>query len=215
MATQLSIYQGACAVIGERSIQSLAENRESRRALDDVWLRGGVRTCLAAGLWNFAARSALWNYSPDITPAFGFQCAFDHPVDWIRWKKLCEDEFQNVALLEYVDEGVYTYCNLQQIYVTWISDDPGWGMNMGKWPDNFNRYVETYFGAKVARRLTNSDALEKKAYEELEIVEAKAKSTDAMEEPTQFMPPGTWSQARHGRRTNSSRGSLTQLIGGA
>lgn len=213
MATKLSIYQGATAALGERTIMALTENRESRRALDDVWSRNGALTCLAVALWNFAQRSAAWDYSPDFTPPFGYKRAFDHPPDWVRWTKVCEDEFQNVPLLQYVDENEYLYCDLDRIYVSWVSSDIAFGMNLAKWPDNFSRYVELYFARQVVRRLTNSDALETSVDKRMMAALKKAKGTDAMNEATQFLPPGSWSQARHGRRGWGDRGSKGQLIG--
>lgn len=192
---------------------TVTENRESRRALDDVWDRGGVRTCLAEGLWNFAMRSAKWDYSPDITPSFGYKRAFDHPTDWVRWAGVFEDEYQNVPLLRYVDESGFLYADLDTIYVRWVSDDVQFGMDLSLWSDHFQRYVELYFAAGVVRRLTNSDALEKKVNDQLKAAKDKAKSNDAMDEATIFLPPGTWSQARRGRRVRIERGNRNSLLG--
>jgi hypothetical protein len=213
IASRLTIYNGALSAIGERTLMTTTENRESRRALDDVWDRGGVRTCLAEGLWNFAGRSAKWDYSPDITPPFGYKRAFDHPADWVRWLGVCEDEYMNVPLLRYQDESGFLFADLDTVYVRWVSDDPQYGMDLSLWPDNFQRYVELYFAAGVVRRLTSSDALEKKVNDQMTLAKKKAKSTDAMDECTMFLPPGTWSQSRRGRRTRIERGNRSQLIG--
>lgn len=212
-ATRLSLYNGACEVVGEGALLTVTENRESRRLLDDVWDRGGVRTCLAAGLWNFARRGIQWNFNPDFTPPFGYRCAYNLPSDWVRWMAVCEDEYMQVPLLRYQDEGQYFYCDLQQIYVAYVSDDVKFGMNMAAWPDNFQRYVEAYFGARVALRLTGSKDIQLKAEKERDKNLTRAKSSDAMNEATMSLPPGNWSQARRGRRSNLSRGSRNQLIG--
>lgn len=212
-ATQISLYNGACSAIGTRQLMTLTENQESRRALDDIWTRGGVRTCLADAQWNFAIRSAQWNYSPDFTPPFGYQCVYEMPGDWVRAAAFCQDEYFAVPLIRYKEESGFVYADLQTIYAAWVSDDPAFGMNLAKWPDNFQRYAELYFASMVVRRLTNSDATEKKVNDQLKVARAKAKGTDAMEEATMFLPPGTWSQARHGRRTGNDMGSRSQLIG--
>lgn len=221
-ATRLSIYNGACSAIGERQLQPASpgadysiENRESRRALDDIWDRGGVRTCLSMGLFNFAARGIQWNYDPDITPPFGYQCAFQLPADWVRWMMVCQDPYMQAPLLQYTDEGSYFYCDLQMIWVKYVSDDPNFGMNLAMWPDNFQRYVELYFGDKVCQRITGKDPGEGKNSVSLRTAMAlkKTKSTDAMNESTAMLPPGGWTQARHGRRGSLERGNPWSLYG--
>src|SRR5271154_5850679 len=114
--SRLTIYNGALAAVGERRLLTLTENRRSRRDLDDVWDRGGVRTCLAAGLWKFAKRTAQLNYDPDFTPSFGYQKVFDLPVDWVRWMMVCEDEYFNVPLIKYSSENGHLYCDYEIIY---------------------------------------------------------------------------------------------------
>lgn len=223
IATRLSIYNGACIALGERVLQPVSpgatystENRESRRALDDVWDRGGVNTCLAMGLWNFATRGTQWNFDPDFTPPFGYQCAFNLPPDWVRWQAVCVDPYLAVPLLQYTDEGSYFFCDLQMLWVKYVSNDPRWGMNMSAWPDNFQRYVELYFAEQVCRRVTGKDPGEggdESVSKRCERTLKKAKSTDAMNEATTMLPPGNWRQARHGRRTNFDRGNPYSLYG--
>ncbi len=212
-ATRLTLYNGALAIVGEGALLTTTENRESRRQLDDVWDRGAVRTCLSMGLWNFARRGIQWNFDPDFTPPFGYRCAFNLPADWVRWMAVCEDEYMGVPLLRYQDEGQWFFCDLQQIYVAYVSDDSKFGMNMAAWPDNFQRYVEAYFAAAIALRLTGSKDIVAKANGERDTNLKRAKSTDAMNEATTSLPPGNWSQARRGRRSNLSRGNRNQLIG--
>lgn len=220
VATQLSIYNGACTAIGERVLLPASagasfsnENRESRRALDDIWNRGGVRTCLSMGLWNFGARGAQWNFDPDITPPFGYQCAFQIPQDWVRWMMVCTDPYLSQPLLQYTDEGSYFYCDLQQLYVKYVSDDPRWGMNLAMWPDNFQRYVEFYFGEAICIRTTGDEKKRKDAEGQRDAFLKKAKSTDAMNESTSLLPPGQWSQARRGRRGSQQKGNPYSLYG--
>jgi len=218
IATRLSIYNGACALIGERILQPAsagatysAEDRESRRALDDIWDRGGVNTCLAAGLWNLAKRTIQWNYDPDYTPPFGYQCAFGHPTDWVRWMAICVDPYMQAPLLQYDDQGGYLFCDLQQIYVAYVSNDKAFGMNMAAWPDAFQRYVEAYFAAAVCQRVTGDANKTVKCEKERDATLIKAKSTDAMNEATTLLPAGNWRMARHGRRQTYDRGNPYSL----
>jgi hypothetical protein len=219
-ATQLSIYNGACMAIGERTLQPASpgadystENRESRRALDDVWNRGGVKACLAAGLWNFAARGIQWNYDPDYTASFGYQCAFQLPQDWVRWMFVCVDPYMAAPLLQYADEGSMFYCDLQMLWVKYVSTDPAFGMNLSRWPDNFQRFVEFYFAEQIAIRVTGDEAKRASAEKRRDEALKKAKSTDAMNESTAMIPPGQWRQARHGRRQSLERGNPYSFYG--
>lgn len=212
-ATRLSIYNGACSIIGERNLVTTTEVRESRRALDDIWDRGGVRTCLSAGLWNFATRGIQWDYDPDFTPPFGFQCAYQLPQDWVRWQAVCSDPYFAVPMLQYRDEGQFFFCDLQQIWVQYVSDDPNFGMNMAGWPDNFQRYVEAYFAVSIAMRITSDQKKLESAEQIMMAALKKAKSTDAMNEATAMLPPGNWRQARHGRRQSLQRGNRNSLYG--
>lgn len=220
IATQLSIYNGACSAIGERELQPASpgatfsnEKRESRRALDDVWNRGGVRTCLSMGLWNFGARGVQWNFDPDITPPFGFQCAFQIPSDWVRWMMVCVDPYFSSPLLQYTDEGSYFYCDLQMLWVKYVSDDPRFGMNMSMWPDNFQRYVEHYFAEAISIRINGDEKKRLDVEKRRDMFLRKARSTDAMNEATTMLPPGMWRQARQGRRSQLQRGNPFSFYG--
>lgn len=213
MTDRLSIYQGASLAIGDRKVISLTENRETRRALDGVWDRDGVKTCLQMGFWNFATRSVKYDYSPSVEPPFGLKRAFNKPEDWVRTVGVCEDEFYRVPLLRYQDESAFWFADLDTIYVRFVSSLDDYGLNFSKWPQNFTRFVELWFALQIVKRTTNSqadkDALKKDAEQALLL----SKNTDAMDEATVFLPPGTWSTSRQGRRGRSDRGSRDRLIG--
>jgi hypothetical protein len=212
-ASKLSIYNGALMACEERKLASLTENREPRRLLDDVWSRDGVKTCLQVGLWNFAMRTMQYDYSPSVTPSFGYRRAFDKPSDWVRTAAVCEDEYFNVPLLHYQDDAAFWWSDLDTIYVRYVSSDTDYGFDYAKWPQNFQRYVEHYFASQIVGRLTGSASLKDRIDEDLKMWLAKAKGTDAMDEATVFLPPGSWSSARHSYRTRRDRGSRGRLIG--
>lgn len=211
-ASKLSVYNGALLVLGERKISSLTEARASRRRLDSVWDDDGIRSCLSSGFWNFAMQSIELTYSPSITPGFGFTYAFDKPTDWVRTAVVSADENFTDELLNYEDQGQYWYANEDTLYIRYISDDNAFGMDIANWPANFTRYVEHYFAQRITKGTSNSTA-------DTEALEAKvkrllneAKATDAMDESTKALRPGSWSRARRGSR-GGERGRRNQLIG--
>lgn len=212
MPSKLSVYNGALREVGERKLASLSENREPRRVLDSIWDDDALKTCLAAGQWNFATNSIELTYSPSITPAFGYTYAFDKPDDWVRTTAVCSDENQQCPLLHYKDEGDYWYADLDTIYVSYVDSGTSYGGDYGKWPANFTRYVETWIAARICMSLTQNQSKRDNLERDAEVWLVKAKSTDAMEDPTKFLPEGSWSRARRGRG-NRERGVRSRLIG--
>jgi hypothetical protein len=214
MADKLSLYNGALREVGERKLASLSENREPRRVLDSAWDAEAVLTCLAAAQWNFATNSIELTHSPSVEPAFGFTWAFDKPENWVRTTAVCEDERFNVPLLHYRDEGRYWYADQDPIYVSYVDAGPSFGLDYGKWPINFTRYVECFLGARICMSLTQNKSKRDDLETLAEVWLTKAKSTDAMDEPTKFPPPGTWSRSRHGRGSSrNDRGPRSRLLG--
>jgi hypothetical protein len=212
VASKLSIFNGALLALGERKLSALSEARPGRRRLDSVWDDDGVKSCLQAGFWNFAMQSIELTHSPSIDPAFGFRYAFDKPTDWVRTAVVSADENFSDELLNYEDQGGYWYADFDPIYIRYISDDNAFGMDIANWPANFTRYVEHYFALRITKATNNSsndaDAMEAKVKRLLN----EAKATDAMDEATKMLPPGSWSRSRRGR-SRLDRGSRGQLIG--
>lgn len=207
-ATKLGLYNGALRILKERKLASLAENREPRRLLDDAYgdgsTNGAVRYCLEMGQWTFATRSVQIDYSPSVTPSFGYQYAFDHPTDLVRVAAVCSDEYYTVPLLGYVDERHYWYASQQTIYVKYVSNHANYGADLSLWPESFVKIVEAYLAKEIAASLTSGNEAVKLADAVWKEAKAEARSIDAMNKPTAFPPPGSWVLSRSG----SSRSSL-------
>jgi hypothetical protein len=198
MPTQLTLYNGALRKLGERRLASLAENRESRRALDDAWQSGAfIDECLQAGLWNFATKSVQADYSPDIEPDFGYRRAFDKPEDFILSVAICSDPYFRSPLLDYNDEAGFWFSDFDIMYIKYVSNDEDYGNDMSLWPPNFTEFVEYALAEKVCKRLTQSETGLQDIKRDLKKSLTSARSTDAMADPTQFPPSGSWTGARH------------------
>lgn len=212
-ASRLSLYNQALLLCGERRLASLTEEREARRLLDDSWGAGAVNYCLEQGLWNFAMRSVKIEYSPSVEPPFGFRRAFDKPTDYIRSAEVCIDEFFREPLLAYTDEADFWFADYDVIYVRYVSSADEYGNNMGRWPETFSKYVEAFLATEVVYKLTQ----DRDKRDDVEKVAAKcltdARSKDAMNEATKFLPRGSWASARQGNRSRRDRGNRGSLIG--
>jgi hypothetical protein len=200
VTSQLSLYNGALALLGSAELASLTESRASRRALDTAWDNGAIVNCLEEGYFTFAIRSVELTYDASIDPDWGYVHAFDknESNDYIRTSAVCSDPYFNSPITEYSDEAGYIWCDLDTIYFRYVSSHTSYGYNYAEYPETFSRFVEAYLADKIAPRITQSDA----KIESIRMVLKKAKmnacSKDAMNNPTKFMPLNTWSKARLG-----------------
>ena len=211
MTTQLSIYNGALRMCGERKLASLTENQQSRHLLDDEWADGAVDYCLGQGQWKFATRTIELAASTSIEPDFGYQKAFPIPDDFIRTVALCSDPYLKVPLLQYTQEQAYWFADIDPLYVSYVSNDASYGADMSLWPQEFVLYLQAYLASKIVETLTQDSNKWEKVFKLARRYLIDAKSSNAMEGPTVFPPTGAWASARRGRIVN--RGSRNRLIG--
>jgi hypothetical protein len=209
---RLSLYNGALVDhLGEPPLQTLDDDVPVRYTLDNVWDRNAVRRCLQTGQWNFGARTAALEPEDSITPSFGYRNAFAKPDDFVRTMGVCSDEFFQSPLTAYTDETGFWWCDLDTLYVRFVSDDAQYGLNYAAWPHNFQAYVEGFLALGCCSATTYTDkrdSLEARVGRLL----LKAQSTDAMEQPSKQNPPGSWTTSRS-RQGSSERGSRNRLIG--
>jgi len=203
MATKLSIYNGALRALGERHT-TLTEAREPRRLLDDVWDGGGLDRCLAAGQWNWAARTVQLSASLS-QPSFGYTNAFELPSDAHRVLAVASDGRMERPLTRYEFSNSVFYADLEAIYIRYVSNDPSYGGDLSIFPPHYESFVEAHFAAEIAPKLTAAadkvDRMIKRRRDALN----DAQAIDAQFGPSQLPPTGSWARARHG--SGASRGS--------
>lgn len=206
MPDQLSLYNGALAICKNRYLESLTEDVEERYLLDLEYSKA-LGYCLEQGLWNFALRATL--IEPDDTnePTWGDLYAFKRPDDFVRLNAISGDQYFSVTLYEYTDEGSYWIASVNPIYVSYISNDPLYGLNLGKWPATFERFVEHELAHRIAPHLTAMTDADLKRLDQSRLTAMKdARSKDAMNQPTKFPPPGRLVRARQGSRYSANDG---------
>lgn len=199
-AQKLSIYNGALTFIGERTLSALTDSVESRRLLDIIWDRGGVNEVLEKGQWKFATRPSALDYSTTVTPAYGYQYAFEKPTDYLRLCAMCSDEYYNLPLLAYMEAGGFWFSDVDIIYIKYVSNDGSYGTDFSLWPPSFKKCIESYFGSEIVGKLTQSETKEDAKKKEFKKMLIEAESIDAMAGPTVFPPPGSFRTARHTSR---------------
>jgi len=197
MTTQLFIYNEALGHLGERQLASLSEPREPRRVLDSYW-PDVVGFCLSQGLWKFAKRTARIDSSSTLIPQFGFNFCFSIPIDWVRTILVSASPNMDPPLMQYSDEAGFWYANLTPIYVSYVSDDPAYGMNIGGWPEHFVDYVALRLARQACLRITSDKELKAGLLREEDRARRVAKAEEAMDEPPGLPPVPFWARARRG-----------------
>lgn len=200
MTTKLQVYNNILLNVGERKLTSLTENRKSRRILDQLWDSDFIKGCLEAGLWNFATRSIQSEYSPSITPEFGWRYAHDKPSDWVRTSAISISEYFSDPLTAFNDESGYWFLDYETVFIRYISDDAAYGLNLSAWPESFTSYVELEGSARVAKSLTQSDSETSRLEDRAARALRSAKAKDAMNDAERHTPAGSWVRARGGGR---------------
>ena len=206
MPDQLSLYNGALAICKNRYLESLTEDVEERYLLDLEYSKT-LRYCLEQGLWNFALRATLLEPDDTNEPEWGDLYAFLKPDDFVRLNAIAGDPYFSVTLSEFVDEGPYWIASINPLYVSYVSDDAQYGLNMGRWPSTFERFVEYELAHRIAPHLTAlSDADLKRLSSDRIDHMRDARSKDALNQPSQFPPPGRLVRARQGSRYSANDG---------
>lgn len=213
--SQLSIFNNAMNLIGGQQLTKLTDAFEHARVLHSLWPH--VRDyCLEQGRWNFAEREVKLTPSLTELPSFGLQNAFDKPTDMIRVNEVAADEYFSAPIFQIHERGAFWYCDLEELFIRYISKDSNFGYDITKWPESFTLFVTLYLATRAAPRLAPNLKLELiRAGGNVGLEEAKknALSKDAVSGPTQFLPQGNWSMARLNGRTRRGRNSRSSLYG--
>lgn len=211
MATKLGIWNNALLELGHNALSDTGEVVEAARLLTRVHSQV-VEECIAAGSWNFAMETIKATADTGVTPAFGYTEVFAKPSDWVRTIGVSEDENFAIPLTQYYDDSNFWSANSSPIYIRYVSDDTGLGLNLTRWPATFTRYVELALADRIAMKVEQSQAPRVK--EDLKTARRAALNHDAMNEAQpKFLPPGSWTSSRGGATARGDRGNRGSLTG--
>lgn len=210
MPTKLGLWNNALLELGHNALSDTGEAVESGRLLARVYSQV-VEECIAAGSWNFAMETIKATADTGVTPEFGFPEVFAKPSDWVKTIAVSADENFAAPLTQYYDDANYWSADSSPIYIRYVSDDTGLGLELTRWPANFTRFVELELAARVALKVTQNDSLAQHVEGKRDDARKRALNVDAMNEPQpKFLPPGSWTLSRGGgaSRDRGKRGSL-------
>ena len=212
MTTKQELYTGALYALGSRKVLT-TENVEARRALDDVY-DGVLATCLEAGSWNFAMETVELAADTGVTPNFGYTKVFAKPSDWVRTHAISGDEYLHFPLMQYYDDSNFWSADVTPIYVRYVSDDTGLGLDLTRWTQAFTRYVELELAERVCMRLTQDKGLWEQLKKDRDQARKRALNRDGMDESQpKFKPAGSWTESRYGRSGWGDRGNRGSFTG--
>jgi len=199
MATKLSLYNGALALLGETPLSSLSEDRPARYWLDRAFDSNIIDYCLEQSLWNWATRTKEITASTTIIPSYGPSYAFEVPNDFKGVVSIWIDPNFKVPLEDYIIEAGVIYTDIDTIYLKYVSNAPTYGGNLARFPETFSKYVEARLAGEAQPNITNSDNV----FKRIEIAErtalSKAKNSDKRDKPLNRLPLSNWTQSRMGR----------------
>ena len=211
--TQVGIYNLALSFLGERSASTITDATEPVRVIHGLWDHAS-KFCLEQGHWKFAERESVLTPSLTEVPTTGLANAFAKPSDYVRLNALCSDEFFRVPIIHVHERGLFWYCDLDTVYLRYVSNDTAYGMDITLWPETFVLYTALYLAILAVPRI----APERKgevitAPGNVGIIEAKrnALAKDAVAGPIQFVQQGNWASSRS--RNGNGRNSRSSLYG--
>lgn len=212
MATKLELFNAALDELGEAPVSDTGEVIESARVLVRRYDRV-IADCLAAGSWNFAMETIQADADTGVTPTFGYAKVFAKPTDWVNTVAISGDEYFSFPLIGYFDDANFWSADFSPIYVRYVSNDTGLGLDMQRWPANFTRFVELELAERVCNKITQSETKREAIGKLRDKARRKALAQDALNEPQpKFPPPGSWTMSRGGR-SSRERGNRNSLIG--
>lgn len=187
MADRLAIYQGALRLLGPSELASLSEDRPEKRKLDAAWNQS-VDFLLEQGMWNFAIRAVELQADADVETLFGYEYAFSKPDDWLRTVETKTEDYE--------DEAGYWYANMDTLSIRYVSNDPAYGWNVGKWRQNFAKALEAYLAFECGLPISADRGTRSDVFSLYEKRLARAKNLDAVDERVQEKPTGRLVRSR-------------------
>lgn len=156
--SQLGLYNEALVLLGQRKLDDLSENRESRRRLDDAfrldsslnaypYKAGAIMYCLEMVKPNFASEIAVLNSPTASTTIFSYKHTL--PTDCVCVVKPYSDNKLDQPVSKSVIQNRLLYTDFSTIYLRYITEN----REFNEWDESFGMFVAAYLAKECAPRL--------------------------------------------------------------
>jgi hypothetical protein len=197
------IYNDALLVLGLDEITSNTDDSNRRSKLDRTLDSDLVQDLLEDTGWNFALNSQKIDYNPSVEPEWGWPYVFDKPSDLYRLDGMYMDEYLQVPLRDYIEEGDRWFTNYDTIYVEYVSSN--FLSNPNLWPAFFKRLVAARMANDAAMSLRAEGADPAYATQVYKERLSGAKGNDAVVSRPRKLAQGNWTKARRAGRNYRGR----------
>lgn len=188
------VYNDALLVMGLDEINDNNDDSNRRAKLDRTLDAGLVENLLQETGWTFGMKSEKVDYNPSYDPDWGYPYVFDHPSDMERLDGMFADEYMQVPLRQYADEGSKWYAGQATVYVQYVSSD--YLTTIDSWPAYFRRLVAARMAKEAAPSLKKEGADVDNARDEYARRLHDGQSNDAAVAPPRIISDGSWVRSR-------------------
>ena len=150
--TQLLIYNEALRLLGLRKLTGLTEDRKPRHVLDDAFGYDFTKSCLEIVKPSFA-KTTISTATSSTVASSTTPFAYKHtiPATTLSVVGVYVDADKENPIERYVIEAGYLYCDLDDVYLTSISDY--YHDQYSDWSPSFSNFVAAQLAAQVAMDL--------------------------------------------------------------
>ena len=187
-----TIYNGALMILGQDKLPAGNTDHPNRVKLDTSVAEGAVSTVMEDTEWQFGITSVKIEQDISVAPLWGHPYAIEKPSDVQRIAGLFIDEYMQVPLKDYKDEGTYFFCNYTEIYFKYVTTS--FIVTPADWPQYFLRLVSAQLAKDTAPGI--APALIDHANQTYEDRKSKAMSNDAQQSPPRILANGSWLRSR-------------------
>jgi len=202
MATKLKLYRAAQLILKQNAVDATVSDGSAFTNNLDLVYDDVLAYCLENGDWNFATRTVSIEASEDVDSGIeDYSYAIEKPSDYAgRIVAISGNQRFDPPLDDYHEDGGlsgYIWCDVDPLYLRYISNSVEYGLNLADWPPSFTRAVEYELAFRVAPTLTSMgedafDMLEKRKKRAMH----DAQSKDARNQGAQKLPQGRLVQSR-------------------
>ncbi len=182
-ADQLSLYNDALLLLGQRQLASLSENREPRFRLDDIYGIEALEFCLEVSKPLFARETNTLTGS-SASAEHGLDNVFALPSDYLSMVSVFSDDKLDQPLNRYIIENRTIACEFSTIYIRFVSS--ALVATFASWTPSFTKVVSAYLARELAERISPEKypGMDAKFAERVQIVLAEAAQKELAKRPT-------------------------------